>query len=301
MIIPILILFVTTLALYWGVTKAFAREPLITLKPEFKFNYDISGWTSIDYLSSLTFINILALIYVAALIKLGLDVPFTLRWSLLIWTGLCTIALTFFFFNLEERYKRFGPTLKYLGTFTTIIFTLLASSIFDADIVSNTHVIPGELPAAQRILTFVGTIYLWAYALFWISIALYPILFFYLISKIGDKNEPSPTISKFANRDSFIVMAVLIGLSFSLVIYMNAFVELSQDLSKHRIKELIVLSSFHLKPEECAIYEKPDAARVALIKEDKAILAIPDENFTYKFTTVTCHLQPIEYKNKTTP
>lgn len=265
-----------------------------------KFNYSTADWGLIDYLATLTFTNIILLMYAASLTKLGLEIPFAIRWSLLIWTGLCTLALASTFFSINPKYSKLASPLKYVATLATVVFTLMSGSMFDADIASHTHIDPSELPATQRLLTFVGVVYFWAYTLFWLSLLLYPVLFSILIFKLGDSKKPPTDLSQFVRRESIIAGTLLGGLSFTFIIITNGFIALSEDLSRRRIKEFIVFSSFHLKPEVCAIYGRPETAKIALIKDKKALVAVQDVEFIYKFTTEDCYLQPVEYKSTRT-
>jgi len=295
MIAPILILFFMTLTLYYVVNKSLSKKPLYSREPELKLNYSTKNWSAVDYFSAITFVNILVLIYTASFIKMGLDLPHYLRWMLLIWTSVCTLILTNLFFNITTRYSAFAGPLKLIATLATVVFGLLAAPVVDSSITNYTHVEASQFPLAQKTLTFVGVVYLWGYSLSLISICIYPVLFFLLIKDIGPSNKPKENSENVSRQENWVLLPVVVGLSFTVVISLNGMLALSEELSKKRIKELFVYSSFHLNPQACGIKEKPEGALVAIIKDKQAVLAIPDEKFVYKFTTEPCTPQPVMY------
>lgn len=276
-IVPVLIVFLTTLILYGVLRSAFKRKPLFNVKPSIAFNYMPKNWSAAQYLAAVTAANIILLVYVACFIKLGLDMPHLYRWLFLGWTSLCTVALIMMYYNVTTRYKKFSSPLNIVAALTTACFAIFTAPLVDSSITELTNMNADKFPAAQKILNLVAVIYCWS-----LVGGLITMLIFFAVGIHAVSKTVKPA------RDSMLSMTALVGLSYTFVIYLNAFSEVSSDLSRKRIKLLLVYSSFHLSPEKCGITGQSEETRIALLSDDKAMMAVADKSLTYVFKPVIC-------------
>lgn len=276
-IIPILIVFLATLVIYCVLGNAFKRKPLFSLRPTLTFNYRPTDWGASEYLAALTAFNILLLVYVACFIKLGFDLPKYYRWLLLAWTCLCTLALISMYYNVTTKYARFSSVLNISAGLATACFAIFTAPLVDSSITDLTGVNADKFPAAQKTLNLVAVIYCWSLIGMIVTMFVFLFIGFHTLFKTTSNT-----------RASTLSVVALVGIAYTLVIYLNAFSELSRDLSNKRIKVLLVYSSFHVSPDKCGLVNQPANSKVALLDDDKAVIALPDPAQTYTFKRVTC-------------
>lgn len=247
------------------------------MRPTKQFNYTLTDWSISEYLAAINGFNILLLIYTACFIKLGFDLPKSQRWLLLAWTCLCTAILIGMYYNVVTRYAKYSSAINVFAALATASFAILTAPLVDGIITDLTGLRADKFPSAQKTLNFVAVIYCWSLIGMLLTMIAFLFVLFHTLFKT--------TSSTRASRTS---MVAVVAVAYTVVIYLNAFSELSRDLANKRIKELLVYSSFHLPAERCGIMDQPEQSKVSLLDDDKAVLAIADETEVFTFKPVTC-------------
>jgi len=278
-IIPVLVVFFVTLIIYCVLRHAFKRKPLFSLRPTPTFNYRPVDWSYSEYLAAINAFNILLLVYIGCFIELGFDMPRSYRWLILAWTCLCTVALIAMYYKIMTKYSRFSGILNVFAALTTAAFAILTAPVVDSSIANLTGMNADKFPTAQKILGLVTVIWCWSVMGMFVTMFVFLSIGFHTVFKKAT-----------TTRASTLSMIALVGISYTLVIFLNAFSELSHDLANKRVKVLLVYSSFHVSPERCGIAGQPENSSVALLDDDKAILAVADEKEVFTFKPVSCPL-----------
>jgi len=286
---PYIILTIISLASVIAIYLTLKKKPLCSFNPEFRFNYKPSNWTVTDYSAASVLISVLILAYVAPLIQLGWDLSQGLRWSLLLLTTTSAAVLITSYFRIIDIYTNASTLLNIGAALITLIITLFVTPIVDAQIENITGIEAGKFPAAEKILTFIGVVYCWAYIALFISIVAYPIFFFVLMKKTGHTNLNDPGRRHRVSNQTMALL-VLLGLTFFVIIFMNSILEASRTLQRRLISEMLVYGSFHITPDRCDIREMPLDSKIALIGEGKAVLATSSIKDIYRFKVVSCTL-----------
>ncbi|UZE30774.1 hypothetical protein [Pseudomonas asplenii] len=90
----------------------------------------------------------------------------------------------------------------------------------------------------------------------------------------------------------------MLGVCLTIIIMTSAVGDLRPKFINGKLKELFVYSSFHLDPESCEITNAPSGSTIALISDKRAVLASPDKELTYIFTTEECKIQPVKIERE---
>lgn len=305
-IISILILFFTSLFVFWLLDKTFSTKPLFTRHPEFKMNYSFQSWEFLDYIALIVTISTATFVVLALLITLNFT--FSKLFAQTLFAIICssTLAFAIFHYRIHKFYSSHATTVNLLAAISTLIITLIATSIADDFIVNFTNVDAAQFSSAQKTFTFLGVIGIWLYIGMYASIPIYgfvAINVFYNIQK-SQKKQPdhvSPCEAQTIENNQkfnrgFILM---LGVSYSVIIYLGVLGSLASS-AEIQLKKILVFSSFHLPPETCDITTSIPNAKIALISEKKAVIAKPDRELGYTFATEECKIQPVRVEHKKT-
>ncbi|WP_349969557.1 hypothetical protein [Pseudomonas caspiana] len=181
------------------------------------------------------------------------------------------------YYNVTTKYARFSSVLNISAGLATACFAIFTAPLVDSSITDLTGVNADKFPAAQKTLNLVAVIYCWSLIGMIVTMFVFLFIGFHTLFKTTSNT-----------RASTLSVVALVGIAYTFVIYLNAFSELSRDLSNKRIKVLLVYSSFHVSPDKCGLVNQPANSKVALLDDDKAVIALPDPTQTYTFKRVTC-------------
>ncbi|MEE4223047.1 hypothetical protein V2I93_18165 [Pseudomonas viridiflava] len=287
-IIPILLTFFSTLGLVAFTYKTFKKKPLFIRTPNWKFNYKPVDWKLLDYSAAMTTSTILILFYLLLFQELGFNINQTL--ARIVIAGICISALSMavLYFKLIDQYKKISTSLGVIATLTTIVLTVICSALADSEIEHLTGAEAGKFPIAQKALTLTAVAAAWAYIIFWINLAATIIVIAYLFFKTGPTNSNGLNFQDQHGRTPYHAFNMLAGVIFLSLTYSNGVIAVFEDLSARRTKDWLVKSSFHQPPERCGVKEKPMDSLIALIGDDKAVLATSSLTELYRFNIISC-------------
>lgn len=306
-IIAILTLFFTFVLVFWLLDKAFSKKPLFTLQPKFKINYNFERWETLDYIALIVTASTSIFIILALLITLDFKFPKT--FAQILFTIICSSTIVFatIHYRIKKFYSSHATLLNILAAIATVIITLISNSIADSYILGFTHVDPAQFPSAQKTFTFLGAIGIWLYIGMYACFFIYALVIanvLYTIAK-SDKKHPSYvnsyTTQNGSNKNKINRGFVLVlGVSYSVIIYLGI-LGLLFSSAEVQLRKIFVFSSFHLTPEACDIATTIPNTKIALISDKQSVIAMPDTELGYTFTTKRCDIQPVKVERKSTP
>ncbi|HHS7811151.1 hypothetical protein [Pseudomonas putida] len=305
-IIAILTLFFASVLVFWFLDKTFSKKPLFTTQPKFKINYNFNRWEVLDYIALIVTASTSIFIVLALLITLDFKFPKAFAQTLFVIICSSTIVFAIIHYRIKEFYSAHTKLINILTAIATVIITLISNSIADSFIVGFTHVDPAQFPSAQKIFTFLGAIGIWLYIGMYACFFIYALVIanvFYSVVK-SEKKQPSYVNSytvqngnnkKKLNRGFVMVL----GVSYSVIIYLG-FLGLIFSSAEIQLRKIFVFSSFHLTPEACDIATTIPDTKIALINDKQSVIAVPDTELIYTFTTKKCDIQPVKIERKNT-
>ncbi|MDY2562506.1 hypothetical protein [Pseudomonas syringae] len=291
-IIPILLTFSITLFLVSFANHLNKKKPFFSRRPHWTFNYKPVGWKLLDYSAAMTTTTTLILSYLVLFQSLGIYIPRFL--ALTVIAGVCVSALTMtvLYFQLIEQYKKISTLSSIVATLVTIGLTIIGSAMADAEIEHLTGVEAGKFPNAQKTLTLTAVVAEWAYIIFWVNVAITCFAMIYLFYKTEPANPTGLNTRDPRGRTPYHAFNMIAGIIFLLFIYSNGVIAAFEDLSTRRTKDWLVKSSFHMPPEHCGIREMPMDSAIALIGDEKAVLAVSSIKYIYTFSLINCPDKP---------
>jgi hypothetical protein len=236
-----------------------------------------------------------------ALMYLGVDTVKPLGTALLGIVTVTPIALLAVKFDLVSLIKKHYPWLKWAASIMAIAVTIIASIYADAIVVETTHTRAENLPAAQRLLTGVGALFIYYYILVIICTVVYiaQVINVVVRTNVGKALENHTRAvrivfrrfpSRMPHRPVKLLneYALAIGLAFLVLGSLN-FVEIffGKDKLTKTAQGLIVFSSFHTNGEECGL-EKKEGVSVSLLPFGKIIVATLLKDGKYDFKPGVC-------------
>ncbi|WNF48425.1 hypothetical protein RHP75_08435 [Pseudomonas sp. SG20056] len=212
-----------------------------------------------------------------------------------------TLALTAIIFRATSIYKSSPTSFNIIAGLITAAILFISNIYADAHITSTIKIISSELPAAQKALTLMLFPIIWSFLLIIISTGLY-LLSAALILLAGTLKTSSRRAIKnnqlMLSKDNIkvsrhednemVYLAMFVGLAFTTVSIIKAN-ELIVKSEKFTIftNELIVFASFHFSEIDC-LPELKKPNRLALISNDRIVVATPDEKAGYTFRVEKC-------------
>lgn len=212
-----------------------------------------------------------------------------------------TLTLTAITFRATLIYKSSQTTFNVIAGLVTAAILFLSSIYADAHITSTIKIISSELPAALKSLTLLLFPIMWSFLLTIISTALYlvsAVLIFISGTLKTSKNlalknnqlmlsKDNIRVSKYEDKE-MIYIAMFVGLAFTTLSIIKA-TELVVKSDEFTIvtNKLIVFSSFHFSKIDC-LPDIKEPNRLALISNDRIVIATPDEKSGYTFRIEKC-------------
>jgi hypothetical protein len=300
MLMPyILILFLASIATFYKLDKMLAGQKIWTRNFRIKLISSLQRWYFVDYLAFIIIFSILSLVVLVLIHESGSRPPKIIPQSIFLVICASTIIFATIHYNLREYYKKHSGTVKIVLTATTVVFTIMANSLTEDAIINYTHVDASHFPGAQKAFILIGTVLLWLYIGMYASLPAY----FFVLAKLmktfvhNERNKPSYVNSyttPFNNikRNFNLAFAAMLGATYTLMILLGAMDTLFSSMNT-RLRETLVSASFHLPAEACGIYNRKFGTRVAPISEKQAVVATPDRELGYLFTTADCTMQPV--------
>jgi len=303
-IISILILFFSSLLLFWFLDKTFSAKPLFTKNPKLKINYSFKSWEFLDYIALIVTISTATFVVLALLITLDFTLSKLFAKTLFAIICLSTLAFAIFHYRIHIFYSSHATTVNLLAAISTLIITLMANSIADDFLVNFTNIDATQFPSAQKTFTFLGVIGIWLYIGMYASIPIYVLVAINVIFNVikTQKKPPldvdsCPTQTEHNSQRFNRGFILMLGVSYSVIIYLGVVGSLASS-AEIQLKKILVFSSFHLPPEACDITTSIPNTKIALISDKKAVIAKPDRELGYVFTTEDCKIQSVKVTRK---
>lgn len=309
MIFYVIIIFATGIFAVWSTNKTLNGKKIWVKNPTLRLNYSFYDWTHIDYLA-LTITACVALLFIIALLQ-TLGRHFGTILPELLFAAICITTLIYStsYYNLPKWYQRYSGTFKVVAALATVVFTLIATPMADATILSYTHIDAAQFPAAQKMLTFIGVVGIWGYVAMCASLPAYILAFLHLAKPIylerKDMRSRSYIYSctaprKHHLRNLNLALASLLGVSFTVTFLLNELSAVRAESIDENLKRILVFASFHLPAQACGI-QNSSTSLVALINDNRAVVATPDRENTFLFNTEKCDMQPVNVTRKRMP
>jgi F0F1-type ATP synthase membrane subunit c/vacuolar-type H+-ATPase subunit K len=294
------------------VVDRFTDPPLFVRRPSkhFPWRLNIStGWWGVrEYWAAITLGSISALMLMMLWVGLGSPVSKDLGRVLLVVLCVSSSVLSILHFRLVEKFKANAWWMTVLTALITIGFGLVASAYADSFIVNSTRIDAAQFSGAQKALTTVILVYLWAFfATLLISLIVFAVSLYmaFTTPTFFDAIKSNPLTAPFRKRykpglehtrRSWMLGIVFVGSIYTVFIALTCWEYLLSHVDSV-IEETIVFASFHLHPRDCGIPGRGQDERAALVSEGRAVIATPFGK-GYRFATLACHMQSSEAVDK---
>lgn len=258
-----------------------------------------------SFISCLIWGAAVLLYFVAGLAYVGVSSVRFLGLTILIMMAVLPVILFVVKFQVIKIVRDNYSWLKWVAGIAAIAVTIFASVYADELIVDATHSRAENFPAAQRVLTAVGALLVYYYLLIFIGFAVYLGQVARVIIKAvmessgtqewarGIRVVMRRTPSKRASSKivMFNEMAMVVGFAF-FVLGMIKVAEdnLGSDSMQKIYQKIIVITSFHAKPEDCGLDKDPRVS-VSILPLGKMISATALENGKFDFKSGVCNGQ----------
>lgn len=266
-----------------------------------KLNYTIRWWGPQEYWAAITLGSVAALHMLIFWHMVGGSIRKDVVHVLFIVICFGSSILSIRHFKLVEKFKIHAWWMTILTALATVGLGLVASAYADSFIINLTRIDAAQLPVAQKSLSMLILVSLWAFiATFIVSltvvitsivIALTTPTFIGTIKKnyltVRQWKHYKPGLSY--HRRTRMLFAVFVGSVYTVVIAWNSWEYILKDADDY-LQETIIFASFHLHPRDCAIPGRPEKARAALISENRVVVATPEKK-GYTFETLPCEMQ----------
>lgn len=212
----------------------------------------------------------------------------------LLLTATVLAAVSFFTSpTVRTAYKKYTLLLNSSLVILVAVNYSIATSYAESTIINLTGVRAGELPTALSWLSIIMVPLAWLITLATFFLAIYAVALFGAGIKSGRRTPlSSPLNQVYIKSRATAEHTKLYTISFcGAILALNPIILvgilLKTDWAETKIREQLVSASFHVKPPACGL-DKVEGAAIALLEEDKAIIAIPDQKFGYKFGLIQC-------------
>lgn len=223
---------------------------------------------------------------------------------LLIATALSAISV-FTSPTIRTIYKKYTAQLNASAVILAAVNYSIATSYAEGVIGYLTGVRASELPTAMSWLSIIMVPLAWVTMLATVFLVLYAAALFGAGVKSEVKKPLSSPLGQVAIKTRtpqehtklYVLSFCCAVLALTPIILISAL--LKTDWAEKKIREQLVSASFHIKPKACGLSEV-EGAKIALLEVGKAIIAIPDQKYGYKFGLVQCSrewMTPEEFRN----
>lgn len=266
-----------------------------------KLNYSFRWWEVDEYWAGATVLSLVALLVSFLWTLAGGSVSQTM--AVLIPGLVCfsSTVLSARHFRLVQQFRAHVWWITALTALYTLGLAIQSNAYADAYILNLTRVDPAQFPLAQRALTTILLIGSWAY-LGTLIISLSVSVVHVVISAtrptftVRIRRDPLNSLSwrnhVLGVRDRralFRLIVVTVGAFTTVFIALYSWTYVLRH-SDEVLQEGLVFASFHLHPKDCGIPGRGRQYWVALISDNRAVLATPAKR-GYTFETMMCDMQ----------
>jgi len=266
-----------------------------------KLNYSFRWWGVDEYWAAATAISLIGLLALMIWTVTGGPINRTVVVLTLGFVCMTSTVLSIRHFSLVQRFKAHVWWLTALTALGTLGLAIIASAYADSYILNSTHIDPAQFPLAQRAITTVLLAELWAY-MGTLVISVFVIVSFVVITAkrptfIGRiRRDPFKALDRRRyvrsvtdKRESIRLLVVAASAMMTATIASNSWTYILSHTDEV-IQETLVFASFHLHPKDCGIPGRGGEHWVALISDNRAVLATPAKH-GYMFETLRCDMQ----------
>ncbi|WP_219061965.1 hypothetical protein [Pseudomonas sp. UMAB-08] len=273
-----------------------------------KLNYSVRWWGAQEYCAAIILASIAALLLIFFWWGMGGEKSTNVARIIFGVICLSSSVLSIKHFRLVEKLKAHAWWMTILTALATLVLSLVASAYADSFIVNWTRIDASQFPLAQKALSALILITLWAYIASTL-ISLGVGITFVVITAVsptfigvikGDRLKTEswkrykPDLTH--RRRSSTQFALYTGAYFTVVITMNAW-DYVLGHAEEVLQETLVFSSFHLHPRDCGIPRDSRDIWTALVSENRAVIATPAK-LGYTYETVGCTIQSSDTMKK---
>lgn len=219
-------------------------------------------------------------------------------WIIVAFLAISFAVLASIRYKLIAMYKKASWLINFALLLIGLYVTNKSSAISDITIAEFTHVNASNFPSSQRVLTTISSAAYWA---FYSIVAGLVVCFFLMVALVfSTLTEASQQKTKYIPgvtnrrlgkpldpRKSRVLFSLLISLLYVVLTVTTYSSTLTSRKINATVKEILVKYSFHMAPEVCGL-SAPNGSTVSLLSDKQAVLAIPDQQETYRFVVFEC-------------
>ncbi len=269
-----------------------------------KLNYSFRWWGVQECWAAVTALSMCVLVFLLFWYSVGGRLNRDLAQLLYIPIAVGSTVIATRHFRLVERFRSNAWWITLLAALPTIALGIFANAYADSYILNLTRIDAAKFPLAQKALAILFLVTLWIF----VGVVLLNVAVFLTSIFIAAK---TPTFIGLAKRHPVkmmawrkhalgssekrqrVMLAIIFGGSTTTATIALNFLQYIGRHTEEALQETLVFSSFHLHPRDCGIPGWTSDAWVALIDDNKAVLAEKGVK-GYSFKTVTCDLQTKE-------
>ncbi|WP_323147843.1 hypothetical protein [Pseudomonas oryzihabitans] len=263
-----------------------------------KLNYSFKWWRAHEWWGASVVFFLAVLIVMLIWQALGGPVYFGFGRTVLSLVCFTSTVYSIKHHSLVRKFKDHSWWITLITASITVILIIIANAYGDSYILNTTRAEPSKLPMAQKAISTIILLTMWFYIAtfvlsilalinyFWDAITIQPTVFT-LDKSLGINTKSKNYKAGAAHRRSEYAKIISnAGSIFTIMILISIWGTISERYNSI-LQQALVFSSFHLHPGDCGISGYSYASWIALIGDDKAVLATPD-NTGYHFKKVSC-------------
>ena len=264
-------------------------------------NYSFKWWGVDEYWAGATVVSLVGLLVLFLWTVTGGGVNPIVKVVIFGLVCLSSTGLSIRHFGLVQRFKAHVGWMTAFTALGTLGLAIGAGAYADSFIVNTTRIDAAQFPLAQRAITTILLVETWAYiGTLFISASVFAAYLVIAAKRptfIGRvKRDPLKSLDRRPYVPSLIdrrevnrLLVVAAGAFMTVLIVLNSWTYILRHPGD-AVQKSLVFASFHLHPKDCGIPGQGDEAWVALISDNRAVLATPAKR-GYRFETVRCDMQ----------
>jgi hypothetical protein len=266
-----------------------------------KLNYSFRWWGVDEYWAGATVVSLVGLLVLFLWTVTGGPVSQTVMVVVFGLVCLSSTGLSVRQFGLVQRFKAHVGWMTALTALGTLGLAIRSNAYADSYILNATRIDPAQFPVAQKALTTILLIGSWAYigtliislsvSVIYVVIAAVRPTFTARVRRdpLNSLNWRNHALGVKDRRELFRLFVVAGGAFTTVFIALDSWTYVLKH-SDDVLQESLVFASFHLHPKDCGIPGRGRENWVALISDNRAVLATPAKR-GYTFETVRCDMQ----------
>ncbi|WP_349969564.1 hypothetical protein [Pseudomonas caspiana] len=280
------------------------KKYLIIYAPKIRINYSFASISSCELYCAAIWLGYICFVILASAKKFLFDefdiTILSIGPIFIIMTG--TIALVDEQYKLIAAYKENSVIIKTILIALAICIGYMASAMTDASIADFTSTNASNFPDAQKVITLIATVGIWAYIAVACSLAVYVVISILAFIKImaldktfSQNKQPKKNFlgAKWEDPHSqkmeiLILASIIIGFTMTIIAPLEYVQLIRKDETNKILKVLLVETSFHLNPEICG-FTAPPGSVMTMLPFKQAVIATPDKKSTYNFIVIECN------------